>query len=143
MSAYDQNNIFARILRGEIPCHKVYEDGATLAFMDVMPQAKGHALIVPKRPSRNLLDVEYEDLCAVMKVAQKIARAAKKAFSSEGVLIMQFNEEAAGQTVFHFHVHVIPRNAGEPLRQHARQMADPAELDEHAKKIRASLEGRL
>jgi histidine triad (HIT) family protein len=140
MSAYDQNNIFAKILRGEIPCHKIYEDEATLAFMDVMPQAKGHALIVPKRPSRNLLDVKPEDLCAVMKVAQKIARAAKKAFDSEGVLIMQFNEEAAGQTVFHFHVHVIPRNAGESLRQHARQMADPAELAEHAKRIRAALE---
>jgi histidine triad (HIT) family protein len=139
MTAYDQNNIFARILRGEIPCHKIYEDEATLAFMDVMPQAKGHALVVPKRPSRNLLDAEPEDLCAVMKVAQKLARAVKKAFNSEGVLIMQFNEEAAGQTVFHFHVHVIPRNAGEPLKQHARQMADPAELADQAKRIRAAL----
>jgi histidine triad (HIT) family protein len=139
MTPYDQNNIFARILRGEIPCHKVYEDEATLAFMDVMPQAKGHALVVPKRPSRNLLDVGSEDLCAVMKTAQKIARAARKAFNSEGVLIMQFNEEAAGQTVFHFHVHIIPRNAGEPLKQHARQMADPAELAELAKKIREAL----
>ena len=139
MTAYDQNNLFARILRGEIPCHKIYEDEATLSFMDVMPQAKGHALIVPKRPARNLLDVVPEDLCAVMKTAQKIARAAKKALHSEGVLIMQFNEEAAGQTVFHFHVHVIPRNAGEPLRQHARQMADPAELAEHAKSISEAL----
>lgn len=139
MTAYDQNNIFARILRGEIPCHKVYEDEATLSFMDVMPQAKGHALVVPKRPSRNLLDVAHEDLCAVMKAAQKIARAVKKAFHSEGVLIMQFNEEAAGQTVFHFHVHVIPRNAGEQLRQHARQMADPVELAEDAKRIREAL----
>ena len=143
MTAYDQNNIFAKILRGEIPCHKVYEDEATFAFMDVMPQAKGHALIVPKRPSRNLLDVKHQDLCAVMKAAQKIARAAKKAFDSEGVLIMQFNEEAAGQTVFHFHVPVIPRNAGEPLRQHARQMADPAELADQAKRIRAALEAGL
>jgi histidine triad (HIT) family protein len=139
MTAYDQSNIFARILRGEIPCQRVHEDEATLAFMDVMPQATGHTLIVPKRPSRNLLDVEPEDLCAVMKTAQKIARAVKKAFNSDGVLIMQFNEEAAGQTVFHFHVHVIPRKAGEPLRQHARQLADPAELADHAKRIREAL----
>jgi histidine triad (HIT) family protein len=139
MTAYDQSNIFARILRGEIPCQKVYEDASTLAFMDVMPQAPGHTLVIPKPPSRNLFDVEPADLCAVMKVTQKIARAVKKAFASGGVLIMQFNEEPAGQTVFHFHVHIIPRNAGEPLRQHARQMADPAELAEHAKRIREAL----
>jgi histidine triad (HIT) family protein len=140
MTAYDQSNIFARILRGEIPCHKVHEDEATLAFMDVMPQAKGHTLVVPKRPSRNLLDVAPEDLCSVMMTAQNIARAVKKAFEAAGVLVMQFNEEAAGQTVFHFHVHVIPRNQGEPLKQHGRQMADAAELAEHAKMIRAALE---
>ena len=140
MTAYDQSNIFARILRGEIPCHKVHEDEATLAFMDVMPQAKGHTLVVPRRPSRNLLDVAPEDLCSVMMTAQNIARAVKKAFEAAGVLVMQFNEEAAGQTVFHFHVHVIPRNQGEPLKQHGRQMADAAELAEHAKMIRAALE---
>jgi histidine triad (HIT) family protein len=140
VTEYDPSNIFAKILRGEIPCHKVHEDEMTLAFMDVMPQAKGHTLVVPRRPSRNLLDVDPEDLCTVMKTAQKIARAVKKAFDAGGVLIMQFNEEPAGQTVFHFHVHVIPRHQGEPLRQHARRMVDPAELAEHAKMIRAALE---
>jgi histidine triad (HIT) family protein len=141
MTVYDPGNIFAKILRGEIPCHKVYEDETTLAFMDVMPQAKGHALVVPKNPSRNILDVASADLNAVMITVQKLARAAKKAFNSGGVLIMQFNEAAAGQTVFHFHVHVIPRNEGAPLAQHARQMADPVELAEHARRIREALEG--
>jgi histidine triad (HIT) family protein len=140
MTDYDPNNIFAKILRGEIPCHKVHEDEATLVFMDVMPQAKGHTLVVPKRPSRNLFDIDPQELCTVMKTAQKIARAVKKAFDAGGVLIMQFNEEAAGQTVFHFHVHVIPRHEGLPLRQHARQMADPGELAEDAKRIRSALD---
>ena len=140
MTAYDESNIFARILRGEIPCHKVHEDETTLAFMDVMPQATGHTLVIPKRPSRNLLDVAPEDLFAVMKTTKRIARAVKKAFDASGVLIMQFNEEAAGQTVFHFHVHVIPRNQNEPLKQHGRQMADPAELADAARRIRAALE---
>ena len=140
MTVYDDSNIFAKILRGEIPCHKVHEDETTLAFMDVMPQAKGHTLVIPKRPSRNLLDVAPEDLFAVMRTTQRIARAVKTAFGASGVLIMQFNEEAAGQTVFHFHVHVIPRNQGEPLKQHGRQMADPAELADDARRIRAALE---
>jgi histidine triad (HIT) family protein len=139
MTAYDQSNIFAKILRGEIPCHKVYEDAATLAFMDVMPQAKGHTLVIPKKPSRNLLDVAPTDLTAVMVTVQKLAPAVKKAFDAGGVLIMQFNESPAGQTVFHFHVHIIPRHEGVPLKQHGRQMADPAELAEHAKMIRAAL----
>jgi len=108
--------------------------------MDVMPQAPGHTLVIPKRPSRNLLDVAPEDLFAVMRTTQRIARAVKTAFGASGVLIMQFNEEAAGQTVFHFHVHVIPRNQGEPLKQHGRQMADPAELADDARRIRAALE---
>ena len=139
MTAYDPSNIFAKILRGEIPCHKVYEDDATLAFMDVMPQAKGHTLVVPKNPSRNILDVAPADLNAVMATAQKIARAVKAAFEAGGVLIMQFNEAPAGQTVFHFHVHVIPRHEGVALMQHARQMADAAELGEHARRIQAAL----
>jgi histidine triad (HIT) family protein len=139
MTAYDPANIFAKILRGEIPCHKVYEDADTIAFMDVMPQAKGHTLVVPKNPSRNLLDASPADICAVMTTAQKIARAVKTAFSAGGVLVMQFNEAPAGQTVFHFHVHVIPRQEGIPLAQHARQMADPAELAEHARIIGRAL----
>ena len=143
MTAYDPSNIFAKILRGEIPCHKVYEDEATLAFMDVMPQAKGHALVIPKKPSRNLLDVAPADLNAVMATAQKLARAVKTAFDAGGVLIMQFNEAPAGQTVFHFHVHVIPRHEGIPLAQHARQMADPDELREHAQRIRTALKAEF
>jgi histidine triad (HIT) family protein len=139
MTAYDPANIFAKILRGEIPCHKVYEDQATLAFMDVMPQAKGHALVVPKNPSRNIFDVAPADLNAVMATVQKLAPAVQKAFEAGGVLIMQFNESPAGQTVFHFHVHIIPRYEGVPLLKHGRQMADPAELSEHARKIRQAL----
>jgi histidine triad (HIT) family protein len=141
MTAYDPSNVFAKILRGEIPCHKVYEDNATLAFMDVMPQAKGHTLIVPKKASRNLFDVAPAELTAVMTTAQKIARAVKKAFNAGGVLVMQFNEAPAGQTVFHFHVHVIPRDEGVPLARHSRDMADPAELAEHAGMIREALAG--
>jgi histidine triad (HIT) family protein len=139
MTAYDPANLFAKILRGEIPCHKVYEDDATFAFMDVMPQAKGHTLVIPKNPSRNILDVAPADLCTVVTTAQKLARAVKKAFNAGGVLIMQFNEAPAGQTVFHFHIHIIPRNEGVPLIKHARQMADPAELSEHAEMIRRAL----
>jgi histidine triad (HIT) family protein len=140
MTAYDPANIFAKILRGEIPCHKVYEDQTTLAFMDVMPQAKGHVLVVPKNPSRNIFDVAPADLNSVMATAQKLARAVKKAFDAGGVLIMQFNDAPAGQTVFHFHVHIIPRHEGVPLVQHGRQMADPAELSDHARRITAALE---
>jgi histidine triad (HIT) family protein len=139
MTAYDPANIFAKILRGEIPCQKVYEDRDTLAFMDVMPQAKGHTLVVPKNPSRNLFDAAPADICAVMATVQKIARAVKEAFDAGGVLVMQFNEPPAGQTVFHFHVHVIPRHEGVPLAQHARQMADPSELAEHARMIRDAM----
>ena len=139
MTAYDPTNIFAKILRGEIPCHKVYEDEATLAFMDVMPQAKGHTLVISKNPSRNLLDIAPADLTAVMAAAQKLTRAVKKAFDAGGVLVMQFNEAAAGQTVFHFHVHIIPRHEGVALTPHARQMADPNELAEHARRIKEAL----
>lgn len=137
--SYDTNNIFAKILRGEIPCHKVHEDDHTLAFMDVMPQADGHTLVIPKMPSRNLLDADPKALGALMASVQKIANAAKQAFDAEGILIQQFNEPAAGQTVFHLHFHVLPRHAGVPLRAHSDKMADPAVLAEHAAKIRAAL----
>lgn len=137
--SYDTNNIFAKILRGEIPCHKVHEDDHTLAFMDVMPQADGHTLVIPKMPSRNLLDADPKALGALMASVQKIANAAKQAFDAEGILIQQFNEPAAGQTVFHLHFHVLPRHAGVPLRAHSGKMADPAVLAEHAAKIRAAL----
>ncbi len=136
---YDSNNIFAKILRGEIPCHKVYEDDHSLAFMDVMPQADGHTLVIPKRGSRNLLDAEPVELGPLLASVQKVSRAVRKAFNAEGVLIQQFNEPAAGQTVFHLHFHVLPRTAGTALRPHTGQMADPALLADHAGRIRGAL----
>ena len=139
--SYDTDNIFAKILRGEIPCHKVYEDEHTLAFMDVMPQADGHTLVIPKMPSRNLLDADPKALGALLASVQKVANAAKQAFGAEGVLVQQFNEPAAGQTVYHLHFHVLPRHEGTPLRPHTGKMADHAMLAEHAAKIRAALGG--
>ena len=139
--SYDTNNIFAKILRGEIPCHKVYEDAHTLAFMDVMPQADGHVLVIPKEASRNLLDADPNTLGTLMGSVQKVAMAVHKAFGAEGILIQQFNEPAAGQTVYHLHFHVLPRSTGVPLRAHSGKMADHAVLAEHAGKIRAALKG--
>lgn len=138
-ASYDKDNIFAKILRGEMPCHKVHEDDATLVFMDIMPRADGHALVVPKAPSRNLLDVAPEDLAAVIAVVQKVARASLKAFNAEGVLIQQFNEPASGQIVFHTHFHVIPRWHDVPLRPHTGEMADPEVLAANAEKLAAAL----
>ncbi len=138
--SYDPNNIFAKILRGEIPCHKVHEDEYTLAFMDVMPQADGHTLVIPKAASRNLLDADPATLGPLMTSVQKVANAVRKAFASEGVLIKQFNEPAAGQTVYHLHVHVLPRHTGVELRPHTGKMADHALLARHAEMIRAALE---
>jgi histidine triad (HIT) family protein len=139
MTAYDPQNIFAKILRGEIPCHKIYEDDHTLAFMDLMPQAEGHSLVLPKAPSRNLLDADPAIFAPLMTTVQKIARASQKAFRPDGILVMQFNEPGAGQTVFHLHVHVIPRMDGVPLKLHGRETADHALLAKHAERIRAAL----
>ena len=136
---YDPNNIFARILRGELPSHKIYEDEHTFAIMDIMPRGDGHCLVIPKQPSRNILDVEADSLAAVAVTTQKLARAVKKAFSADGVTIQQFNEQAGGQVVFHLHVHVIPRFEGVSLKPHSGQMAEQALLAEHAEKIRAAL----
>lgn len=139
MPSYDPNNIFAKILRGEIPSHKIYEDEHTFAFMDIMPQADGHALVITKAGSRNLLDADPGTFAPLMVTVQKIARAAQKAFGVEGVLIKQFNEADAGQTVYHLHVHVIPRPAGTQLKPHSGQMADQNLLAEQAEKYRAAL----
>ncbi len=136
---YDTQNIFAKILRGEIPCTKVYEDDHTLAFMDIMPKADGHTLVVPKAPSVNFLDAEPSTFAPLFSTVQKIARAVKTGMGAEGVVITQFNEAAAGQTVFHLHVHVIPRWEGVALRRHSGQMANVAQLQAHAEKIRAAL----
>jgi histidine triad (HIT) family protein len=140
MTAYEPSNIFARILRGELPAHKIYEDEHTLALMDVMPIGEGHCLVIPKAPSRNLLDADAATLGALMQTVQKVARAAKAAFQAEGVMIQQFNETASGQTVFHLHVHVIPRRQGSPLGSHGSRMADPETLAAHAARIRDALE---
>lgn len=139
MPDYDDTNIFARILRGEIPAHKVYEDEQVVAFMDVMPQGTGHTLVVPKAPSRNLLDADPAVLGVLMAITQKVAAAVKKAFAADGVTIMQFNEAASGQTVFHLHVHVIPRFEGVALRRHTGEMEKPEVLTENAEKIRQAL----
>jgi len=138
---YDPDNIFAKILRGEIPSHRVYEDEQVVAFMDVMPQGKGHTLVVPKAPSRNLLDADPARLGTLFAVVQKIAVAVKKAFAADGVVVMQFNEPASGQTVFHLHVHVIPRFEGVPLKPHTGEMEKPEVLAANAEKIRAALAG--
>ncbi|WP_112945696.1 MULTISPECIES: HIT family protein [unclassified Rhizobium] len=138
-AAYDTNNIFAKILRGEIPSVKVYEDEHTLAFMDVMPQAPGHVLVVPKAASRNLLDADPAALAKTIPVVQTIANAVKEAFDADGVFVCQFNEPAAGQTVFHLHFHVIPRHEGIALKPHSGQMEDGAVLAANAEKIKAEL----
>jgi len=139
--AYDPSNIFAKILRGEIPSHRVYEDDAVVAFMDVMPQGPGHTLVVPKAPSRNLLDADPSTLGPLFTVVKQVALAVKKAFGADGVTVLQFNEPASGQTVYHLHVHVIPRFEGIALKPHTGQMEKPEVLAENAAKIRAVLNG--
>jgi histidine triad (HIT) family protein len=139
MPAYDSSNIFAKILRGELPAHKVYEDDGAFAFLDIMPRAPGHTLVIPKAPARNILDVEPGDLAHVMTVAQKIAKAAMRAFAADGVTLQQFNEPAGGQVVFHLHVHVIPRRDGVPLKPPASFKEETAVLSDHASKLAAAL----
>lgn len=136
---YDDTNIFAKILRGEIPSHNVYEDADVVAFMDVMPQANGHVLVVPKTPSRNILDADPAVLAKAIAVVQKLAIATKAAFGADGVTVMQFNEAPAGQSVFHLHFHIIPRIDGVPLARHTGQMEKPEILAANAEKIRAAL----
>lgn len=137
--SYDNGNIFAKILRGEIPSHKVYEDDDAICFMDVMPQAPGHALVVPKAPSRNVLDADPAVLAKILPIVQKIAIASKAAFAADGITVMQFNEPAGGQTVFHLHYHVIPRIDGVPLKSHSGKMEDNAVLAANAAKLKAAL----
>ncbi|HVX98187.1 MAG TPA: HIT family protein [Pseudorhodoplanes sp.] len=141
MPAYDPNNIFAKILRGELPCYKVYEDDKTFAFLDIMPRAPGHTLVLPKNPARNLLDVAPEDLAQVAKVAQKIAKAALSVFDADGITVQQFNESAGGQVVFHLHVHVIPRKANVPMKPPASEKERPDVLADHAARLSAALKG--
>ncbi|MEL6449927.1 MAG: HIT family protein [Pseudomonadota bacterium] len=136
--AYDDQNIFAKILRDEIPSLRVYEDDETLCFMDIMPRTDGHCLVIPKTPCRNVLDASDAQLAAVMRTVRKVANAAKSAFGADGITLQQFNETAGGQEVFHLHFHIHPRHADVPMRP-AGQMGDMDEIKAHAEKIRAAL----
>jgi histidine triad (HIT) family protein len=139
MTAYDPSNIFARILRGELPAEKVYEDENTLGIMDIMPRADGHLLVMPKEPARTILDASAASLAATFATVQKLAGAVKAAMAADGITIQQFNEPAGGQVVFHLHVHVLPRWEGVALRPHTGQMASPETLRANADKIRKAL----
>jgi histidine triad (HIT) family protein len=139
MTAYDPSNVFARILRGELPSHTVYEDEATVAIMDIMPRADGHVLVIPKVACRNVLDAPAEALQAVALTTQRLARAVKAAFDGDGVTIQQFNESAGGQVVFHLHVHVIPRHDGMSMKPHTGAMEKPEVLAANAERIRSAL----
>jgi histidine triad (HIT) family protein len=138
--AYDSNNIFAKILRGEIPCTKVYEDDRTLAFMDVMPQADGHVLVIPKEGAENIFDLSPAGATALTITTQRVAKAVKSGLGTPGIMIAQLNGASAGQSVFHVHFHVIPRQGGADFRLHAREMEKPEKLKAIAEKIKASLE---
>ena len=137
MTAYDPNNVFAKILRGEMPATKVYEDDVALAFMDIMPRADGHVLVIPKATARNLMDIDPAVLSGLIQRVQTVAKAAMKGMGAEGVSIQQFNESAGGQVVFHIHFHILPRWAGVALRPPG-QMGDKAQIAGHAEKIRAA-----
>jgi histidine triad (HIT) family protein len=136
---YDDNNVFARILRGELPSERVYEDDQTVAIMDIMPRCDGHVLVIPKTPARNILDATPEQLAACMATVRKVGRAVMEAFDAPGLTIQQFNEEAGGQVVFHLHYHVLPRKAGVLLRPHSGEMEKPEIIKANAEKIRAAL----
>lgn len=136
---YDNNNIFAKILRGEIPCVKVHEDDKTLAFMDVMPEADGHVLVVPKEPAQDILDLSSAGMAAMMASVQKVAMAVDKALAPDGILLKQYNRAAAGQSVFHVHFHIVPRWEGVPMAPHGKVMVQAAVLEPIAAKIRSAL----
>jgi histidine triad (HIT) family protein len=140
MTAYDPNNPFAKILRGEFPCFKVYEDDHVLAFLDIMPRVPGHTLVIPKAPARNILDIKIDDYLHVARATHKIATAAKKAFDADGITVQQFNEPAGGQVVFHLHVHVMPRQEGVSMLPPASRKEDVKVLESNATKLAAALQ---
>ena len=142
MPAYDPQNPFAKILRGEFPCYKVYENDHVLAFLDIMPRCPGHTLVIPKAPARNILDISADDFAHVARGAHTIAGAAMKAFEADGITIQQFNEPAGGQVVFHLHVHVMPRHEGQPLLPPASRKEDGKVLEANAAKLIAALKGK-
>ena len=138
---YDDQNIFAKILRGEIPCYKVFENRHTLAFLDIMPRSPGHTLVIPKAPARGILDIGADDLAEVARTAKTIALAAVKAFDAEGIVIQQFSEAASGQVVFHLHMHVMPMKAGVKLLRAQTRKEDGKVLEAHAGRMIAALQG--
>ena len=137
--SYDSTNIFAKILRGEIPCVKVFEDDNTLAFMDVMPQTEGHVLVIPKEPAENIFELSAEGAAALMTTTQKVAKAVKKGLGAPGIMLTMLNGAPAGQSVFHIHFHIIPRAHGVDMGIHARGMVDAKTLEPVAAKIRSCL----
>ena len=139
MAAYDPNNIFAKILRGQIPSVKVYEDDKTFAFMDVMPEADGHVLVIPKEGAQDILDLSAAVMAAMTATVQKVAKAVDKALSPDGILLKQYNRAAAGQSVFHVHFHIVPRWEGVPMAPHGKVMVEAAKLEPIAAKIRSAL----
>jgi histidine triad (HIT) family protein len=139
MQKYDDQNLFAKILRGEIPCYKIYENEHTLAFMDIMPRSPGHTLVIPKSPARGILDIETEAFAEVARTSKKIAMAAVKAFGAEGIIVQQFSEAASGQVVFHLHMHVMPMTAGVELLPAQSRREDPKVLEEHSARMIAAL----
>jgi histidine triad (HIT) family protein len=139
-ATYDDQNVFAKILRGEIPSFKIYEDDRTFAFLDIMPRSPGHTLVIPKAPARGILDISELDLAAVAITAKRISLAALRAFEADGIIIQQFSEPASGQVVFHLHVHVMPVKAGIELLPAQTVKQDPATLAEHARRMTATLE---
>lgn len=141
MTAYDANNIFAKILRGEFPCYKVYENPHVIAFLDIMPRAPGHTLVIPKAAARNILDITPDDFAHVARGAHTIAAAAMKAFTADGITVQQFSEAAGGQVVFHLHMHVMPRHDGVALLPPATRKEDATVLEAHAAALRAALQG--
>ena len=138
-AAYDDQNIFAKILRGEAPCVKLYEDAHAFAFMDIMPRGPGHLLVIPKTPARNILDIPAEALAAMMPAVKKLAIAAKSALEADGVSVHQFSEPASGQVVYHLHFHVIPHFDGVTIKPPGGPIVSAAELQPIAAKIRAAL----
>jgi histidine triad (HIT) family protein len=141
MNAYDTSNIFAKVLRGELPCHKIYENEHVLSFLDIMPRSPGHALVIPKAAARNILDITEEDYLHVARATRMISRAAMTAFNADGITVQQFNETAGGQVVFHLHVHIMPRRNGIALLPPASRKEDVKVLEDTATKLIAALKG--
>jgi histidine triad (HIT) family protein len=139
MPSYDPNNVFAKLLRGELPSHRVYEDDRVFAFLDIMPRAPGHTLVIPKAPARNLLDANPDDVAHVIKIVQRVAKAAVKVFNADGITLQQFNEPAGGQVVFHLHMHVMPRHNGVALLPPASRKEDVKVLEDNTTKLIAAL----